>query len=71
MDIEGTPYEKTPYLEPQKIWGEDCFQLLANTYNNNTLQKDKQRVTMNLLITPSISSEELLSPSEFFKIYFS
>ena len=69
MNIEGTPYEETPYLGPEKIWGEDCSQLLANTSNSNTLQKDKQAVTMNLLITPSISSQEHLSPSEFFKIY--
>ena len=63
MNIESTPYEKTPYLEPEKIWGEDSSQLLANTCNNNTLQKDKQAITMNLLITPPISSQERLSPS--------
>ena len=38
-------------------------------YNNNTLQEEKQWARTNLLMTLSMSSPDLLSLSEFCKIY--
>ena len=52
--------QKAIYLEPEKFGGEECSQLLVKPYNNNNLQEDKQRVRINLLITPSINSITIL-----------
>ena len=41
-EIEGSPFEKVSYLEPEKIGKEECSQLLVKPYNNNNLQEDKQ-----------------------------
>ena len=49
--------------------GKEWTQLLIKPYSNNTLQEDKEGVRMNLLIAPSISSTDLLSPSQFFKMH--
>ena len=43
--------------------------MLVKPYNNNTLQEDKERLRMNLLIATSISSTDLLLGSEFWKIH--
>ena len=61
-EVEGNLFKKVSYLEPEKIRGEECSQLLV------TLQEDKEG-RMNLLIAPSISLTDLLSPSEFCKIH--
>ena len=29
MEIEGSPFEKAPYLEPAEIGGKECSQLLV------------------------------------------
>ena len=68
-EVEGSPFEKARYLEAGEMWGEELSQLSVKLYNNNTLQEGKERVRMNLLIAPSISSTDLLSASEFCKIH--
>ena len=67
-EVEGSLFKKASYLEPEKIRGEECSQLLVKPCHNNKLQEDKEG-RMNLLIAPSISSTDLLSPSEFCKIH--
>ena len=52
--------QKAIYLEPEKLGGEECSRLLVKPYNNNNLQEDKQRVSINLSITPSITSITIL-----------
>ena len=64
-EIEGCPFGKAFYLEPEEIEVREYSQLLVKPYNNNTLQEEKQRVRLNLLEIPSICSTDLLSPSEF------
>ena len=46
--MEGSPFERAPYLEPEEIGGEECSQLLVKPYNNNTLQVDKEGVIIAL-----------------------
>ena len=44
-EIEVSPFEKAPYLEPEEIRTEERFQLLVKSYNNNTLQEDNYPVS--------------------------
>ena len=63
------PFQKGPLFRNKGNRGEKCLQVLVKPYNNDTLQENKKRVRRNLLITPSISSTDLLSSSLFCKIY--
>ena len=62
------PFRKGLLFRTRGNRGEECSHLLVKPYNKNILQKDKEGIRMNLLIAPSISSMDLLSPSEFCKI---
>ena len=62
---EGNHFEKDPYLEPEKIVGKECSQLLVKPCKSNTLQEDKEGVRMNILTVPSISLTDLFPASKF------
>ena len=50
---QGSTFEKSSYLELEKIGIEELSQLLVKPYNNNTLQENRKGVRMNLSITLS------------------
>ena len=63
------PYRKDSLFRSREIGGEEFSQLLVKSFNKNTLQEEKEGVRMYLLVTPSISSTDLLSASVFSKIH--
>ena len=63
------PFEKGPLFRTRGNRGRGMFIAAGQTLNNNTLQEDKEGVRMNLLIAPSISSTDLLCPSEMYKLH--
>lgn len=66
IKIKDHPRMDHPLFRSRKNRGKESLQLLVKLYNSNTLQKDRQKVRINLLIAPSINSRK---PSEFCKIH--
>ena len=68
-EVEGSPFQKAPYLELEKIIGAEFSQLLVKPCNNNTLQEGKEWVRMHLLIALFPSARRTFCLHQYFAKY--